>query len=317
MTQPHPVIQIKNLFKKLRSQEKFLIRHERTILSNITLAVSRGKVLGIIGLNGAGKTTLVKHILGLTRQSSGTVSIAGIPADQPEARKHLGYLPENPYYYDHLTPEELLSFGLCHQFLSRSEKKERIVSCLRAVGMAHAARKRLRTFSKGMVQRTGLALAMVSDPDILILDEPMSGLDPFGRKMVADLMLDLKQKGKTILFCSHILNDVERMADRIVILHQGRIAKEIRKEEMAGLSGELRVLVSGKLPPSEGASIEALQNGHSLVRCLPETLPDLLHLCRREGLEVLEIKSPESSLEAVFSQVIASTSTYACAEMAG
>ncbi|MCW7754191.1 ABC transporter ATP-binding protein [Desulfobotulus sp. H1] len=302
------LIRITALCKDLHIQGKNLIRKKTPVLRDIHLSIARGEVLGIIGLNGAGKTTLVKHILGLTRPSSGNVTIAGFSTDQPESRRNLGYLPENAYYSEHLTPDELLSFGLSHQNFSRRIQKERIMACLESTGIAHMAHKRLRTFSKGMVQRTGLALAMVTDPDLLILDEPMSGLDPLGRKMVLDLMLDLKKKGKTILFCSHILNDVERMADRIIILHEGCIRKTVSRSEVLGSSSLLHVVISRQPTTSGSFEVEATENGLYRIHCQPENLMEIMRICEQEAISVLGLEKPASSLEQLFSDTISGTS---------
>lgn len=302
------LIRITALCKDLYVQEKGLIRKKISVLKDIHLSVARGEVLGIIGLNGAGKTTLVKHILGLTRPGSGSVTIDGLSADQPESRRNLGYLPENAYYSDHLTPEELLTFGLCHQNFSKKIRKERIMACLEVTGMAHMARKRLRTFSKGMVQRTGLALAMATDPDILILDEPMSGLDPLGRKMVLDLMLDLKNKGRTILFCSHILNDVERMADRIIILHQGCIRKTVSRAEILGFSSNIHLLTSRHPSASGSFKVEDTEKGFYRIHCQPDNLMEIMRICEKEAISVLGLEKPASSLEQLFSDTISGTS---------
>lgn len=192
-------------------------------LSALTLQVPAGEVFGFLGPNGAGKSTAIKTLIHLIRPDSGRVMIDGQPVDQPEARRQVGYLPEHPYYYDYLTARELLWFGGRVAGMPSTDIRRRSDDLLARVSLLEAADRPLRTYSKGMVQRAGLAYALIHDPQVVILDEPMSGLDPIGRKMVGDLILDMKCAGKTVFFSSHILNDIERFSDRVGIVVQGRL----------------------------------------------------------------------------------------------
>ncbi|MEZ4600211.1 MAG: ABC transporter ATP-binding protein [Syntrophotaleaceae bacterium] len=192
-------------------------------LTDLSLQIPKGEVFGFLGPNGAGKSTTIKLLLNLIRPDVGDVSILGRNVRDAKVRQAVGYLPENPYFYDYLSAEELLWFGGCASGVKHHILKERINHMLERVGLLAARKRHLRTYSKGMVQRAGLALALIHDPEVVILDEPMSGLDPLGRKMVGDLILDLKSEGKTVFFSSHILNDIERFSDRIGIISGGRL----------------------------------------------------------------------------------------------
>jgi ABC-2 type transport system ATP-binding protein len=192
-------------------------------LEGLNLEIKRGEVFGFLGPNGAGKSTTIKILMNLIFPDTGTATIAGKDVRISEARKRVGYLPENPYFYDYLTADELLWFGGKTAGLTSNTIKERADFLVKKVDLHNARKRPLRTYSKGMLQRAGLALALIHDPDVIILDEPMSGLDPVGRKMVGDLLVELKQQGKTVFFSSHILNDIERFSDRAGIIIKGKL----------------------------------------------------------------------------------------------
>jgi ABC-2 type transport system ATP-binding protein len=201
---------------------------------DLSLTIESGEIFGIIGPNGAGKSTLLKMLMGFIRPSEGQITVLGESPTNPEIKHHIGYLPENPYYYDHLSAEELMRFGARTSGMRREEIEPRIDQLLKILSLEHARNRKLRGYSKGMTQRAGICFALVHDPKLIILDEPMSGLDPIGRKEVVDLVLDLKAQGKTILFCSHILNDVERLCDRMAIMNQGKLLRVMKNAELAG-----------------------------------------------------------------------------------
>lgn len=209
-------------------------------LRGATFTARRGEIFGFLGPNGAGKTTSIKIIVGLLRPSGGSCSLLGDEAGAMEARRRVGYLPESPYFYDHLLPDEFMD--LCGRLrgLDARARRKRGAELLDLVGLGGARDRPLRKFSKGMLQRIGLAQALVGDPELLILDEPMTGLDPVGRKEVRDLIVDLRKAGKTIFFSSHILADVEMICDRVAIVNRGRVVDEGSLAEL--LSPEVRLV---------------------------------------------------------------------------
>jgi ABC-2 type transport system ATP-binding protein len=205
-------------------------------LDGVSLTVYPGETFGLLGPNGAGKTTLQKIVLGLMRPTSGKVQVLGSTPDQTAVRERVGYLPENPYFYTYLTGREFLHFcgGLFQ--IPKAKLEGRVKELLERVSMTHAADTQLRKYSKGMLQRIGVAQALVNDPELVFLDEPMSGLDPVGRKQLRDLILSLKAEGKTLFFNTHILSDVELICDRIGILCNGKLVSygsvsELTREE--------------------------------------------------------------------------------------
>ena len=192
-------------------------------LANLSLEIEQGQIFGFLGPNGAGKSTAIKILINLIYPDCGRATIRDMDVGDKNVRSFVGYLPENPYFYDYLTAEELLWFGGKSSGMAKAEILERSNLLLDKVQLLEARKRPLRTYSKGMVQRAGLALALIHNPKVVILDEPMSGLDPIGRKMVGDIILELKGEGKTVFFSSHILSDVERFCDQIGIIVGGRL----------------------------------------------------------------------------------------------
>ncbi len=239
-----PAIQVEGLSKTFRPP--FRLKKVRAVRS-VSFTVQPGEVFGFLGPNGAGKTTTIKVLTGLIRPTAGRVRVLGGSPNDNEVKARLGFLPEQPYFYDYLKPTELLDiFGRLFG-LDRATRRRRIHELLDLVGLSHAKDRTLRKFSKGMLQRVGLAQALLNDPDLLILDEPMSGLDPIGRKEVADLIASLKARGKTIFFSSHIMADIERLCDRVVILDRGEMKAEGRLEDLlAGGRWEKEVIVRAR-----------------------------------------------------------------------
>ena len=217
--------------------KKEFSRKKVCALSNLSLKIEEGEVFGFLGPNGAGKSTTIKMIIDLIRPTSGHLSVAGKKVSNMSVKRLIGYLPENPYFYDHLSARELLKFGGKSCDMDKAQIKSRSDALLEELELTDAMKRPLRSYSKGMVQRAGLALALIHDPKILILDEPMSGLDPMGRIKVFNLILKLKEEGKTIFFSSHILHDIERLCDRAAILVNGKlrrimdVQKELSKED--------------------------------------------------------------------------------------
>ena len=257
----------------------------RVAVDHISLSIPQGEIFGFLGPNGAGKSTAIKILLNLIFPTTGHALLLGKPVADTAVRSRVGYLPESPNFYDHLTPEELLWFGGKTSGLGAGRIKERTDSLLGLVDLGRVRRQRLRTFSKGMIQRAGVALALVNDPDVVILDEPMSGLDPLGRRLMADIIRRLKNDGKTVFFSSLILHDVEDLCDRVGIIVKGRLRR------VAGLADLLSV-------PATGWSL--------IVRATPETVQSHLigvaaAYTTRGGLT--EIKTVEKDLARVLDRL--------------
>ncbi len=225
------VIQARGLRKTFRTG--FLMRPVEA-LRGVDLDVKQGEIFGFIGPNGAGKTTTIKILTGLILATGGEASIKGVPVPDPESRRGLGFLPEVTYFHEYLTGREFLDFHGRLLGMPREQREATIPQLLEQVGIPRAADLRIRRYSKGMRQRVGLAQALIGDPDVLILDEPMSGLDPIGRKDVRELILSLRDAGKTIFFTSHILADAELICDQAAIIVNGRIAHQGYLEELLG-----------------------------------------------------------------------------------
>lgn len=221
-----------------------------TAVDGLLFEVQRGEVFGFLGPNGAGKTTTIKMLMGLIYPTGGTATLFGRPVGDQVAKAKVGFLPESPYFYDYLTGREFLRF-YGHLFgLLGSALDKRIDELLELVGMTHARDLQLRKFSKGMLQRVGIAQALINDPELVILDEPMSGLDPIGRKEVRDLILRLKESGKTVMFSSHILHDAELLCDRVAMIMKGKlVACGHVSELIAGdTTNEVEMVIDRLLP---------------------------------------------------------------------
>lgn len=211
----------KKISLSIQGLDKYL--DGKQVLFGVNLEVREGEVFGFLGPNGAGKTTTMKNILGLIHPDAGSVEVLGSVELSAETKEQIGFMPENTYLYKYLTGREFLRFNGNFFSIPSDELESRIDTLLAKVGLETAGDKLLSKYSKGMLQRVGLAQAIINEPKIVFLDEPMSGLDPIGRKMVKDLILELKSKGTTVFFNTHILSDVESICDRFAIIHQGRI----------------------------------------------------------------------------------------------
>jgi ABC-2 type transport system ATP-binding protein len=225
------IIAINNLGVEFASRE--LGSSTKVAVKNLTLAVHAGEVFGFLGPNGAGKTTTMNVLLGFVNATRGSASIFGVNVEETIARQRLGYLPELTYYYKFLTAEELLRFYARIFGIEKAERERRIDAVLKLVELEHARKRLIKTYSKGMQQRVGLAQALINNPDLLILDEPTSGLDPLGRMKVRDIIKRLKNEGKTVFFSSHELGEVETVCDRVAIMHQGELRVLGRVVELA------------------------------------------------------------------------------------
>ncbi|MGA2243602.1 MAG: ABC transporter ATP-binding protein [Verrucomicrobiota bacterium] len=226
------ILKTERLRVEYRSRE--LRQGTKVALQGLDLEVGAGEVFGFLGPNGAGKTTTMNVLLGFVPPTSGAAYLFGIDVRQPIARQRIGYLPELTYYYKFLNAEELLRFYAKIFGLSRAVTSRRIPELLKLVELEHAARRPIKSYSKGMQQRVGLAQALINNPDLLILDEPTSGLDPLGRMKVREIIQRLKNEGKTVFFSSHELGEVESICDRVAIIHQGGLKAVGRVAEITG-----------------------------------------------------------------------------------
>ncbi len=225
-------IELKNI---CRSFKNHFWQNKKQVLKDVSLKIYKGEIFGFLGPNGAGKTTTIKIITGLIRPDSGSIKIFEHPANALEVKKRIGFLPESPYFYEHLTGYEFLKISAL--LSNQKNYKSGILGLLEKVGLKHAVRLQLRKYSRGMLQRIGIAQALVAEPELLILDEPLTGLDPIGRKEIKDIILEQKAKGNTVFFSSHILPDAEAVCDRIGIIIEGQIIKvgELNKLLKKGL----------------------------------------------------------------------------------
>jgi ABC-2 type transport system ATP-binding protein len=299
-----PLIAVEALHKVFR--QGFFMRRV-TAVKGVSFEVERGDIFGFLGPNGAGKTTTIKMLTGLIRPTAGRARLFGQEVTNPRARARIGFLPENPYVYPYLSPTEFVELCARLSGLSAAAARARTRTVLAQLGIAYAADRAVRRLSKGMLQRTGLAAALVADPELLILDEPMSGLDPVGRKEVRDLIVDERKGGRTIFFSTHILNDVETLCDRVSILRRGEVVVSGRLDEL--LKREVR-RTDITLKRASAECLERLSNAGHSVRALGEhvvvevegsaKVPDALRLALEGGADVTEVLPRHETLEELF-----------------
>ena len=262
-------------------------RRERvTAVRNLSLDVEPGQVYGLLGPNGSGKSTTMKVVLGLVHPTAGSTSIFGRDSREVESREEVGFLPENPYFYKFLTGRETLHFygKICG--LRGAKLRGRASELLALVGLEHASDRRLGGYSKGMLQRIGLAQALVQQPRLLVLDEPTAGVDPAGSREIRDLILDFKKRGIAVLLCSHLLSQVQEICDRIGILHKGLLVREGRLDELISIQSQTEIVL-------ENAS--------------PEVVAQVRSLVAESGGRVLAERKPQTTLEKFFLEVTADT----------
>ena len=275
-TSPIPAVSISNLEKVFPVH---LRRRQVVALRDLSLEIPAGHVYGLLGPNGSGKSTTLKILLGLVTPSSGTSEIFGVPSHRVASRVDVGFLPENPYFYKFLTGAETVAFygKLCG--LTGGTLKARVTELLDLVGLTEAGDRRVGSYSKGMLQRIGLAQAMVHDPRLLILDEPTAGVDPAGSREIRDLILRLKARGKTILLTSHLLEQVQEVCDRVGILAKGRLVREGSLDILTGISGQTEYVI-------ENSS--------------PELQEEIARLVASRGARIVSSRQPQMDLETVF-----------------
>ncbi len=291
-------IQIENLRK---TYAEGVMRRPVLAVAGVSLDVAEGEAFGFVGPNGAGKSSTIRILMGLARASAGTCRLFGTDVEKPEARLRVGYVPENPCLYDYLTPLEILSMSLrLHLPGECAEAGRQAMLWLEKLGVAHVAGAPVRSFSKGMTQRVALANAMAVRPRLLILDEPLSGLDPIGRREVVDILADYKRGGGTLFFTSHVLHDVERLADRFGLIHKGELRSVRSPAELVG--GEDIVMVrSSGATAFEGAHQES--TGNWVAEVPASRLWAVLEEIRGLGHQLREVR-PSLSLEAAFMHAV-------------
>jgi ABC-2 type transport system ATP-binding protein len=270
-------------------------------LKGISLTVEEGEVFGFIGPNGAGKSTAIKILTGVMLPTAGSAALFGVDVTRPEARRGLGYVPENPSLPDYLSPVEILSMGLALHGRTPANPRAHCLHWLERFGLAAVANKVVRGFSKGMAQRTALAHAMAVEPRLLILDEPLSGLDPIGRRDVVEILAEYRQKGGTIFLTSHVLHDVERLADRFGLIHQGELRAVRAPGELVGADDRVLVRSEGAAAACDGMLPEP--GGRWVIEVSRPQLWETLRNLEAAGHGLIEIK-PALSLETAFIHVV-------------
>jgi len=273
-------------------------------LKPLNLAVEAGEVFGYLGPNGAGKTTTLKLLMGIIFPTGGSARILGMDIADPRMKSQIGFLPEQPYFYDYLTASELLDYYAQLSGVPGRERARRVQQMLGRVGMTQSARTQLRKLSKGMLQRVGIAQAILHDPKVVFLDEPMSGLDPLGRREVRDLIQSLKEEGKTVFFSTHILSDAEALCDRVAILHKGELQGVGRVDDLtARTQSRVEILFRGleaiTLLSARGAECHA--TGDLVRAVIAESMQEeALETLRRQGARLVSLTPLRATLEDYF-----------------
>src|SRR5271169_5099148 len=297
-----PAIEILGLEKTYKVG--FWRKHPKRALEPLHLTVEEGEIFGFLGPNGAGKTTTLKLLMGLVFPTAGSARILGREWTDPEVKAQIGFLPEQPYFYDYLTAHELLEYYGQLSGVAAKDRKRRAEEVLEQVGLLDVRGVQLRKFSKGMLQRVGIGQAILHDPKVVFFDEPMSGLDPVGRREVRDLMEQLKSAGKTVFFSTHILSDAEALCDRVAIIHQGELRSVGAIEDLtSSVHGRVELVWQGTVVP---ATMKALGadchiTGDTIRAVLLEGNQDAaLEALRREQLRIVSLIPVRTSLEEYF-----------------
>ena len=277
------IVEARNLSKIYRD---FWGRSKKVALKPLDLEIRRGEIFGLLGPNGSGKTTTMKLLLGLIFPTSGEAIVFGKDATDVSKNDRIGYLPEESYLYKFLDAEETLDFYGRLFDMPPEERKRRADALIEMVGLSRDKKRQLREYSKGMTRRIGVAQALINDPELVLLDEPTSGLDPIGTREMKDLIIDLKERGKTVILCSHLLADVEDVCDRIAVLHQGELKELGRVDELLRVTDITQIRSSG-LPPA----------AHEEIRAIIE----------RHGGGDIDIGSPKTTLEDLFLEIVRDT----------
>jgi ABC-2 type transport system ATP-binding protein len=282
----------------------FWRKRPKLALKPLHLAVEEGEIFGFLGPNGAGKTTTLKMLMGLVSPTGGSARILGKEINDPEMKAQIGFLPEQPYFYDYLTGRELLEYYGQLSGLSGKDRSRRVGEMLNRVGLRDTADVQLRKFSKGMLQRIGIAQSILHDPRVVVFDEPMSGLDPMGRREVRDLMEQLKHEGKTVFFSTHILADAEALCDRVAIIHLGELHRVGAVAEITSdLCARVELVWPGKTVPASMKALgaECRVSGDTVRAVISKANQDAaLEVLRRERLHLVSLTPVRASLEEYF-----------------
>ena len=284
----------------------FWRKRPREALQPLHLTIPQGEVFGYLGPNGAGKTTTLKLLLGLVFPSAGYARILGRDWRDPGIKAQIGYLPEQPYFYDYLTAEELLDYFAQLSGMASAERRRRVTNMLERVGLAESRSVQLRKFSKGMLQRIGIAQAIIHDPKIVFLDEPMSGLDPIGRREVRDLIQSLKDDGKTVFFSTHILSDAEALCDRIAVINKGEVrGVGVVQELLARFGGTVEIIWDGAAHALSTLSSDIHVSADTTRAVVPQSeLDAAIDRIRAAGGRLLSVTPVRASLEDFFLEKI-------------
>lgn len=302
---PQAAIEIENLSKEY--PHGFLHLKKKKSLENLTMHVEDGEVFGFLGPNGAGKSTTIKLLMRLIFPTSGTARILGKSIDDVSTHGSIGYLPEQPYFYDYLTAHELLDYFARFHGLTANDRRDRVQAMLKKVGLETAKKIQLRKYSKGMLQRVGLAQAILHRPQVVVLDEPMSGLDPLGRREVRDIILDLKREGRTVLFSTHVLSDAEMLCDRVGVIVGGKLRGTGAPAELVDIQAqgmEILFELAGEHPNS-ALLAKATRTGDRYRVQLPEAeLYRALDELKAAGARVLSVAQLKPTLEEFFMNLV-------------
>ena len=277
---PNVVVETQNLTKIYRD---FWGRQKVRALNALDLEIRKGEIFGLLGPNGSGKSTTIKLLLGLLFPTNGRALVFGQDASEVTKNERIGYLPEESYLYKYLTAEETLDFYGRLFDMPAKIRKERVGQLIEQVGLTHAKRRQLKEYSKGMTRRIGLAQALINDPELILLDEPTSGLDPMGTREMKDMILKLRDQGKTVVMCSHLLADVQDVCDRIAILYQGDLKELGRVDSLLKVSEETQIRSSGMTPEAEA---------------------EIREVIKKHGGDVVSVENPRSTLEDLFLNIV-------------
>jgi ABC-2 type transport system ATP-binding protein len=303
---PGAAIEIENLTKDYPFG--FLHLKKKRSLEGLTMHVEDGEVFGFLGPNGAGKSTTIKLLVGLIFPEAGSARILGKPTTDIEMHRDIGYLPEQPYFYDYLTAAEVLDYFARFHDLTAADRGERVTRMLKKVGLDTARKIQLRKYSKGMLQRVGLAQAILHDPKVVILDEPMSGLDPIGRREVRDIILELKRDGKTVLFSTHILSDAEMLCDRVGVIVGGKLRGVGAPGEIVGMKAQgmeiLFELPNGRANAGPVIAKSTKTGDRYRMQVSEEELYPALDQLHGVGAKILSVAQVKASLEEYFMHLI-------------